>query len=86
MLRILNEILILIIYSDFPTDQTLYKFYDLDTERDLNRLREVSFPWSIRNGCDMPVGNAYPSGHLVPSPFWDLHMLLLLRPVSPNLP
>ena len=26
------------------------------------------FPWSICNGCGMPAGNAYPSGHLVPSP------------------
>ena len=25
------------------------------------------FPWSICNGCGMPTGNAYPSGHLVPS-------------------
>ena len=25
------------------------------------------FPWSICNGCGMPAGNAYPSGHLVPS-------------------
>ena len=25
------------------------------------------FPWSICNGCDMPAGNTYPSGHLVPS-------------------
>ena len=25
------------------------------------------FPWNICNGCDMPAGNAYPSGHLVPS-------------------
>ena len=25
------------------------------------------FPWSICNGGGMPVGNAYPSGHLVPS-------------------
>ena len=24
------------------------------------------FPWSICNGCGMPKGNAYPSGHLVP--------------------
>ena len=44
------------------------------------------FPWSICNGCGMPVGNAYPSGHLVPSPFWDLLMLKLLRPNSSNLP
>ena len=26
------------------------------------------FPWSNGNGCDMPAGNACPSGHLVPSP------------------
>ena len=26
------------------------------------------FPWSIYNGCGMPAGNAYPSGHLVPPP------------------
>ena len=30
------------------------------------------FPWIICNGCGMPAGNAYPSGHLVPSPFWGL--------------
>ena len=28
----------------------------------------------------MPTGDAYSSGHLVPSP-WDLHMLYLLRPI-----
>ena len=28
------------------------------------------FPWSICNGCGMPAGNAYPSGHLVPSPYF----------------
>ena len=30
------------------------------------------FPWSICNGCGMPAGNAYLSGHLVPSPFLGL--------------
>ena len=30
------------------------------------------FPWSICNGCGMPAGNAYPSGHLVPSPVLGL--------------
>ena len=30
------------------------------------------FPWSICNGCGMPAVNAYPSGHLVPSPFLGL--------------
>ena len=30
------------------------------------------FPWSICNGCGMPARNAYPSGHLVPSPILGL--------------
>ena len=30
------------------------------------------FPWSICNGCGMPAGNSYPSGHLVPSPILGL--------------
>ena len=30
------------------------------------------FPWSICKGCGMPAGNAYPSGHLVPSPIVGL--------------
>ena len=42
------------------------------------------FPWSIGNGCIMPAGNAYPSGHLVPSPI--LGLAQLLRPNSSNLP
>ena len=30
------------------------------------------FPKSICNGCGMPAGNVYPSGHLVPSPIVGL--------------
>ena len=30
------------------------------------------FPWSICNTCGMPAGNAFPSGHLVPSPILGL--------------
>ena len=30
------------------------------------------FQWSICNGCGMPAGNAFPSGHLVPSPILGL--------------
>ena len=30
------------------------------------------FPWSICNGCGIPAGNAYPSGHLVTSPIVGL--------------
>ena len=40
---------------------------------------------SICNGCGMPAGNAYPSGHLVPSPFWDLRMLQLMKTSFPEL-
>ena len=30
--------------------------------------------WSICNGCGMPAGNAYPSGHLVPSPHFGTYL------------
>ena len=30
------------------------------------------FPWRICNGCGMPAGTAYTSGHLVPSPIVGL--------------
>ena len=30
------------------------------------------FPWIICNGCGMPAGNAYPSGHMVPFPILGL--------------
>ena len=30
------------------------------------------FLWSICDGCGMPAGSAYPSGHLDPSPYWGL--------------
>ena len=53
--------------SNLPTNQTFHQFHDLDTDFDLRRNHEW-FPWSICNGCGMPAGNAYPSGHLVPSP------------------
>ena len=66
-----------------PVFPTLHQFNDR-TELDFPRIER--FPWSICNGCGMPAGSAYPSGHLVPSPFWDLLMLQLLRPNSSNLP
>ena len=39
------------------------------TEFDITDYR---FPWGICNGCGMPTGDAYPSGHLVPSPILGL--------------
>ena len=55
------------------------------------------FPWSICNGCGMPAGNAYPSGHLVPSPIVGLacapivetrflEFAMSLLDVSPRIP
>ena len=71
--------------SDFPTDQTFHQFHDLDTELDLHRWWVVSME-HLQRVCGMPAGNAYHSGHLVPSLFeGGLHVLWLLRPVSPNL-
>ena len=37
------------------------------------------FSLSSCNGCCMPLGNDYPSGHMVPSPFWDFRMFQLFR-------
>ena len=60
-------------------------------------MKETIFNLSICNGCGMPAGYAYPSGHLVPSPivglacapivetrFLDLAMSLL--EFSPRIP
>ena len=55
------------------------------------------FPWNICNGCGMPAGNAYPSGHLVPShivglacaPFVEtrfLELAISLLDFSPRIP
>ena len=55
------------------------------------------FPWSICNGYGMPAGNAYPSGHLVPSPIvgldWSpiletrvLELAMYLLDYSPRIP
>ena len=65
--RMLNDILILDKQwlpnqSDFPPIS--WPWY-----RRWPSLNYEWFPWSICNGCGMPAGNAYPSGHLVPSPF-----------------
>ena len=37
------------------------------------------FPWSIYNGCGMPAGNAYPSGHQVPSPILGIASALIVE-------
>ena len=42
------------------------------------KMNVTTFP--ACQGCGMPTGDAYSSGHLVPS-LWDLHMFYLLRPI-----
>ena len=44
------------------------------------------FPRSICNGCGIPAGNAYPSGHLVPSPILGLANASIVETNSSNLP
>ena len=66
--RMLNDILTidqqwLLNRSDFPP--ILWPWY-----RTWPSPNYQWFPWSICNGCGMPAGNAYPSGHLVPSPLF----------------
>ena len=50
----------------FPT---LHRFHDR-TELDFHRIER--FQWNICDGCGMTAGSAYPSGHLVLSPFLGL--------------
>ena len=63
-------------YTDFPTDQTFNQFHDPDTELDIHRITS-GFHWAFVTGA----GNAYPSGHLVPSLFgtWFVLFLLMLQ-------
>ena len=63
----------LTIYNDNPL------LISLCTELDLLPNFEW-FPYNICDGCGMPTGDNYSSGHLVPC-LWDLHMFYLLRPI-----
>ena len=84
--RIFNDILTLDQFqwltnrSDFPTIS--WRWY-----RALSPPNYEWSSWSMCSGCGMPAGNAYSSGHLVPSPFLRLaYAPILLRPVFRNLP
>ena len=59
-------------------------FYDLDTELDLYRIASGFHGALICNGCGMPTGNAYTSGHIVPSLLRDWLMLNFFRPAFPT--
>ena len=56
--------------SDFSTDQTFRQFHDLHIKLDQHRITS-GFHGAFASG-GMPAGNAYPSGHLVPSPIVEL--------------
>ena len=57
-------------------------FINLITILTFAELREVSMEHLHR--FVIPTGNTSLSRHLVPSLLWDLHMLLLLRPLFPK--
>ena len=69
--RMLNEILTLDQLQWLPTGKTFYQYYNLVTDSDHHQITN-SLQWIICNVCGMPAGSAYPSGHLVPSPFLGL--------------
>ena len=70
--------------SDFPTNQTFHQLHDLDTELDLHRLWVVSMEhlqrvWhASRERLPLRTPGFRPL-------FGGLHVLWLLRPVSPTL-
>ena len=70
--------------NDIPTLDHCWLLTRLSTKfppcyRDWPSPNYEWFPWSICNGCGMPIGNAYPSGHLVSFLFRGLHMFWLLN-------
>ena len=73
--------------SDFPTDQTFprisWPWYQASPSPNYEW-----FPGSIKfyNIYSMTTGDAYPSGPLVPSLFWDLLVLKLLTLYLSKLP
>ena len=68
----------------------LIQQYKVSHSRMLNDILTLDQQWLLNRidfppkGCDMPAEKAYPSGHLVPSPFWGLFMVWLLRLVLPT--
>ena len=71
--------------SDFPTDQTFHQFHDLYTELDLHRIMS-GFNGAFATGVASQQGTLTLPDTWFRPPFWDLLMLLLLRPDSSNLP
>ena len=71
--------------SDFPTDQTFHQFHDLYTELDLLRIMS-GFHGVFATGVASQQGTLTLPDNWFRPPFWDLLMLQLLRPNSPNLP
>ena len=71
-------------YSDFPTYQTFHQFL-WPWYLAWPSPNYEWFPWSICNGCGMPAGNAYSSGHLVLSPFWGLAYVPIVETSFPEL-
>ena len=71
--------------SDFPTNQTVHQFHDLDTDFDLHRITS-GFHGAFATGVACQQGTLTLPDTWFRNPFWDLLMLQLLRPNSSNLP
>ena len=67
--RMLNDILTLDKQWPSLANQTFHQFHDLNTELDLHRIIS-GFHGAFATGVASQQGNAYPSGHLVPSPLF----------------
>ena len=61
-------------YDSFPGFMSLSLIWLLN----VSDKTEYRFPWGIYNGCSMLTGDAYSSGHLVPS-HWGLAYVLLVK-------
>ena len=66
--------------SDFPSDQTLHQFDNLDRELDFYRIT-TGFHEASATGmvCQQEILTLTDTWFC---PYWDLHMLLMLRPFS----
>ena len=67
-------------WSDFVLNSTFYRILIAFNRTFATFRTPLGTSLLLATGAGMPTGDAYSSGHLVPS-LWDLHMFYLLRPI-----
>ena len=70
--------------SDFPTNQTFHQFHDLVTDFDLHRITS-GFHGAFATGVACQQGTRTTLDTWFRPLCWGLHVLRLLKPVSPTL-